>query len=299
MDQAGLETFEQFVNGAERSIRGDKIRIMFNMGVPMLVEAHLQRGSALDHSNLLVFQDSTPQSDAIFGGRIRVSTGLVDAIMNDPLDPYGTVYADVAANLVGDLDSSWRLFVPFGWILLHEFVHGMHQHSEAERRAKKIIAPNLESQATERDADLVAVAMVYRHLQRLSWHFRLNIEDDCLRSIIYLYLHRLLAHIPTEQSGSHPPAAVRLFHLFAKLVTLAVVPGELPDVGVERQETKDRSARMHSLVRMPCWDVRGWSHENIEHDFPSPIIAQWEAMKDDVGDLSAQLIHDIKSARES
>jgi len=50
---------------------------------------------------------------------------------------------------------------------------------------------------------------------------------------------------------------------------------------------------------MPCWDVRGWSHENIEHDFPSPIIAQWEAMKDDVGDLSAQLIHDIKSARES
>ena len=129
------------------------------------------------------------------------------------------------------------------WTLAHEHFHVVRRHEAVHDKYGRSLAS---LRATEVDADLCAVAEVYRFLQ---FNLGKGLPDLNIRLLTLYSVFWVIRSFPASVAeGSHPSIAERLHLILLKLAMVPEVDGELPDVDFARPETRDRSRALRDVL---------------------------------------------------
>ncbi|WP_455913457.1 hypothetical protein [Pseudomonas syringae] len=127
------------------------------------------------------------------------------------------------------------------WIIAHEYFHISRKHNEVAAAALEKLGLGSEAliaSALEHDADLMAVAAMYRFLQ-----FKLhnNIHDlDIRRLTAYSIFFSLRTFSQISDDDIHSPMPERLFHMLQKLIQVVKNPNETVSVSGPTEFSRER-----------------------------------------------------------
>jgi len=178
---------------------------------------------------LQVYEEDTVQAVASEGMNcIRFSTGLIDHYM-------AAKYPDISKVLPGApniFGLNLVLDLGLAWALSHEYVHlyrkhdsvcasvlsaALIDHSLTPQRKRSALSLSKEDidKATEFDADLCAVAGIYRYMQKI---FAGLVDDMLIRKMVIFYVYWGVRGFPDIQhSGTHPEISDRLYDICSKV----------------------------------------------------------------------------------
>jgi len=135
----------------------------------------------------------------------------------------------------------------FQWSIAHEYYHIAYRHSELlERNAQEPLG----DYAVERDADLCAVAVVYRLTQRV-----IEVPEERDVEIRILILHWIFWHLRlltlgnSETSNTHTPSTERLTAIAMKLTHLPLTVRHPVDVELNQPTTRARIAPIFEALQ--------------------------------------------------
>jgi hypothetical protein len=196
-----------------------------------------QEGRLDEFPEFRVVNDAVPNAEGM-PGLIRITHGMIDHVLT--VDVSGLAKALDLGPLEPHLEADPLLprRVMIDWVVLHEFNHSLRRHNEA---LGQLGDDPLTLQAVEMDADLVAIARVYRSLQAA---FSRSVPDILLRQFAQCCAFWLLRTLTTFcRRSTHSPLACRMIQLHGKLAMLPepVLTAGLPDVKFERPESRERS----------------------------------------------------------
>ena len=168
--------------------------------------------------------DSTALSAQGGLGSIVLSLGMIEHCIAAPCMPIDEICPAAA---LANFDHNSLAAIALAWIIAHEYFHIAKRHTDiaiaASELKDKPYANSIDS-ALEHDADLMAVAAIYRLLQL---QLRGAIHDLDVRRIA---IHTIFFTLRTFPQGSeddiHSAMPERLYHLYHKLVWLTQDPNE-------------------------------------------------------------------------
>ena len=164
---------------------------------------------------LLVNIDPALGAECVFTA-IKVSSGLIEASLRTP---YPDLNNTIGSHSREDIHATNLPNMLFCWTVAHEYSHIVRRHDEI---SQVVGHDALTQQAFEYDADLCAIAAVFRWYQALIGP---GIDDNILRQIIFSHLFWAIRALPNpESSRSHLSTAQRLYHLSTKLAQLEAKP---------------------------------------------------------------------------
>ena len=271
---------QAFLDGLQ-GLKRDRVAAMLGFANHVLRLIHRGSESSDDLPDIRIADD-----DQLFAGHlvnyIQVTKGLVDHCLSVDFAPIDSVvetrhvfvgfpYESIAAD-------------GMAWILAHEYFHGLRRHwlfdDDRSQRTREV------SLATERDADLCAVAAIYRVKQLLFP----GVDDDCLRQLTLYSIFWSVRSLPQSGTeGTHLPIGVRLRDMAEKLAILNENPRDLPDPSAAQPATIQRAKLLHSCL-MKCEQAYLLRHPSDEplsdelHYAPSDctvreVIGTWESIR--------------------
>jgi hypothetical protein len=187
-----------------------------------------------------ILSDPTPSAQGM-DGRVEVSTGLIDHCLSFAF-PYVTEVAQDAQALA-NVDHTFLPAAMFSWVLAHEFFHVVRAHNDV---VEALGNEEFTSHALEHDADLCALAALFRQLQH---RHRSTLSDVDIRRLTFYSLFWPLRTLTIPRQATHPSIAERLWHILSKLSILPEFDGEPADVSFSQQKSKQNSLALWLLLR--------------------------------------------------
>lgn len=227
---------QEYIDGITDAARKNAIISAFD-SVFECLEAHRVRNNLDDSElNIRVFEDEVIQAFASEDfNSIQFSTGLIEHYEK-------TVFPELSMLLPGApavLGANWVVDLGLAWSLSHEYVHIIRKHDSAQKSIgeakaldvskipqRKRAALNLSQEeldkAFEHDADLCAIAGIYRYIQR---RFRGFLDDMVIRKMALFYVYWGIRSLPEyAASDTHPSLSDRLYELCTKLAQVKEAP---------------------------------------------------------------------------
>lgn len=196
------------------------------------------------------------QADAM-EGMIVISTGLIKKCLELPTVPLDRIVQPAP----GDNTLTIIQGLSLVWTIVHEFHHGLRRHNLAVEQTGSE-ARHL--RAIEMDADLCAVAAVYRHIQR---NWKGIYSDLTIRQIVLAHLLWELRHFPgIEESQSHPGWFERFWYLQLKLIQVHETPGGFGDPSLRDPAQRARMPAI-SLVALRTEILFKEANPQDPHDY--------------------------------
>lgn len=225
-------------------------------------------------------------------GLIEISVGFIETCLSLERPPFGKIMDDESFSWVenGGLHRS----IIFCWAISHEYFHGRRRHSDVLDLIDK---PDIQHyQVTEFDADLCAIANVYRSIQRELSHLWPDIKIRQLILIsVFWFIRGLNGNI--GRPSTHLSVEERVYSLALKLAHLPLKEGEPPDQSFSNPET---IANMESIFKIfgkselaykssypdVSGDVIGFVINFSENSKLISILKKWEEIKTKVSSVS-------------
>ena len=148
------------------------------------------------------------------------------------------------------------------------------------------------SLATERDADLCAIAVVYRYLQRYCARFA---DDATLRQVALYSTFWVARSLPNDSAtATYLPMSVRLQDMVSKLAMVREDPADPPDPNAALPETLQRMPYLQSCF-VKCENAFLRLHPNeksmrtelmaaIENGTLNRVVETWDELSHMVRD---------------
>ncbi len=222
-----------------------QLRVMTMMVVMLKMMVAIHAGYKVpDGVPEIRIQPGSDGSPAALANLIVVPEGFIDHCL-------GAAFAPIDRVVTSDFDLMWwsdELISVYGfaWAIAHEYFHLARMHwifdANDGTRTQDV------SLATERDADLCAIAMIYRYMQKHLSHFA---DDTTLRQAALYSVFWIVRSLPNaSKAGTHLPISNRLRDMSIKLAMLREDPSEPPDPGAQLPATKERALYLRDcLVR--------------------------------------------------
>lgn len=154
------------------------------------------------------------------------------------------------------------------WIFSHEFFHIIRMHNRVLEQVENTTAI---LNAIEHDADLCAIAEVYRLLQNKYSLISCDLE---LRRLTLYSVFWGIRSLPNEnQHSTHLALEERMLHMHGKICMVSELDGSgvYPDVNCERPETK---ARIEPLIKVILFCEEFYSdYFNVP-----PLVDKWKEL---------------------
>jgi len=182
------------------------------------------------------------------------------------------------------------------WVMAHEFFHVVRAHNEV---LSNVGEDTLTLRALEHDADLCAVAELYRHFQALH---RSNLSDQEIRSLtLYSIFWPLRTLAVPKQQVSHSAIGERIWHILTKLAIVVEqdTVGQVVDIEFSKQESKDAlSALLSVFIACEQHYVSTGAADNstpgllvewkakIDTESFSEVVKEWDSIRDLVAEKS-------------
>lgn len=120
---------------------------------------------------------------------------------------------------------SMFFFVAVAWTILHEYAHSYRNHAAL---LDFVGDDALSRKATEMDADMCAVASIYRVIQT---HLPAEADDAVVRQIVIACLYWYIrSYFPANAGAEHPAPGTRIGYLVSKMGSLRWNPAEGVDI---------------------------------------------------------------------
>lgn len=282
------------------TLDGDSTRVditgMFECAIGTLTNIHGSFGRSGDLPGLWVSSESTLNAGVVFG-EIFVSKGLVIHCLNAKVRGFDEIMGIGFSGI--DFDPRIVAKASLCWVVAHEYFHEIRSHVSAQ---KKVDGSDLTSQALEVDADLMAIAGIFRTNQLNYEGWLTPIHLRCLTLYAVFWIVRIFPnHGP---ASTHPTPAARLWLFVGKLaiVSESREPGAFVDADCQLTETRDFSRSLcECLVR--CEKAFQQIHgaeaygdlfvelkQMFEARTSANILSRWADIKGVVSELSGTVV---------
>lgn len=230
-------SLEEYIKNISCVIKRARVIEMFKFAILVLRAIKISYSSDFQIPEIrITFDESVPAEATEYA--INISHGFIEyclksefAFIDDLLDePIDLNYNLISENMLA-------------WTVAHEFTHVVRKHNELLRI---LGVDSLTMRALEWDADLCAIAIIYRLLQlRYS-----QITSDLNVRLITIY--SVFWPIRKLQNNSmqisHLTIEHRIYHLIGKLAMLGEGKYDLPDKNWEKSQTLEINNRLLDLV---------------------------------------------------
>ena len=190
--------------------------------------------------SLRIANSDSPSAQSM-EGMVEISSGLIDYCLGIP---YANTFTALGldTSFLHDLIPTAALM----WFYAHECHHIVRGH---HRLTEALGYDEATMKATELDADLCAVASIYRVFQAM---FAGKFQDDQIRKLLLYCLFWALRDLTDKPQLTHSRTDERLRNAALKLAMIEVVPFgsfEKVDQSFERPETRARGKLLFESVR--------------------------------------------------
>lgn len=169
---------------------------------------------------------------------IVISIGMIKHCIAAPCMPIDEICPAMSST---NFNYGGLAAIALAWVVAHEYFHIVRRHNEVATAAIGLPGrpyANSISNALEHDADLLAVAAVYRLMQK---QFGGVIHDlDVRRITVYSIFFSLRTFNQGSSDGVHSAMPERLFHLLQKLVQVTKGPEEKVSVAGLTDYSRER-----------------------------------------------------------
>lgn len=210
---------------------------------------------------LRISSDTRPDAQCM-EGLVELSQGLIDYCLH-------IQYADTKSAL--GLDTSFDpMLVPTAmltWFYAHECQHIVREHN----KFLDVVDTHIDTlKAIERDADLCAVASLYRVFQNA---YGAKFNDDELRKLVLYCVFWSLRKLADKPQLTHSRPDERYIGAFVKIASLPANPQHSPEVG---HISPEMQARINNLMPSIAASEQLFrrTHPNDANDFDLRSAAQ-------------------------
>lgn len=222
---------EEYINTISEPAKAEMVRRQFVFANMALIRAQNMAGPGAESPVIWIDVDPTPQAQQMWN-RIYLFEGLIDHCLTPPLATLAECFGDTHLARKGEPPCAEA---SLAWITVHEYMHHGRRHDDLEGIEGSDM---MTRRAIEFDADLTAIACVFRVLQAALGQM---MSDDELRLFTLYCVFWSLRTLPElEEQTDHESMAMRIFRLVQKLAMMSATPDEVPDARCERPKTHER-----------------------------------------------------------
>lgn len=259
-----------------------------------------------DANAYLDFLFATRQIRCIPDVRVRIGWGMnaegIDGvvILGSQLFEYAMRGPGLSVGQVENLGAQLGIARPdfwlrsnfLNWVLSHELTHAHRKHEEV---LKSVGIDALARQAIELDADLCAVAHVFRWRQTLT---SAQIDPRHIKCFVFRSIFSAMREFPNPEPGSgHHNTVHRLLEMSTKLATLRANPTDPADTDLKTDESLQALESLLNLVaeleteraKSLGLDPRASLSEIVEfyrREDWRPLSERWEEIRTEVARIS-------------
>jgi hypothetical protein len=200
-------------------------------------------GTSISEPEIQIKDSEVINAEAIYG-LIYISSGMLEFIRDIKFCNIGMLRNDI--QLSSYQCDHYVLYGSYLWLIYHELFHIAFGHDEiiSAQENKK-----LASMACELDADLCAIAMIYRTIQKALSQSDLGKKQLCCL-VLYSVFWFIRQIQPLGHESDHPSIEKRLYFLIYKIATLREKSGsENADLGLEDSDSQQALVEMIEMVR--------------------------------------------------
>jgi len=159
----------------------------------------------------------------------------------------------------------------FSWLIAHEYIHTVNFH---DRALQNLNETEGFVKATEIDADLCGIAMLYRFLQTTLSSY---LDDITIRQITFCCVYLGLRGLPRyKSSNSHPDTFDRIYYMYGKMVMLRKNLSDPPDPDCTTNECRNNARPiLNQLVRCEKYYHQSKSSAQSEEDLINYIFTDF------------------------
>lgn len=202
----------EFLQRITVSERKNKIEAMFFFGNEIIAEFIRQHRLSCNDPLISITTKAGLISESI-EGLIRVSSDFVEYSLNIDLPNVSDVI-DIPMENNGNIFPHLP-YIFWCWAMLHEHVHGVRKHNAV---IDKVGNDPITLNAIEHDADMCAIAAVYRYFQLNNPN---KISNEVIKQVVLLGIFWSIRSFPNPDSNeSHPNIGMRIYFLIVKLAHL-------------------------------------------------------------------------------
>lgn len=265
IDDSKTVSLEEYLDSRKEFSNYCALELVFDSVLHAMTRSQFDTGTDIAVPDIHVKLTAVPSAGANPLGMIILTEGIIDYCMDLSIPSISTILGDTDFPV---LDSVYLAITGMAWIVGHEYAHIYRAHNKVlELLEDKIYV----KRALEYDADLVAVASVFRQLQFLVGN---TITDMQLRQHAIHYIYWVIRTLPDakEAEGVHPPFSERFFQIVMKLMTLRANDLETYDPDALRPETLERVSVLIKTA-LACEKVYLAMHGDASGDY----LAEWQA----------------------
>lgn len=230
----------EYLDSVTDPLRRAAIASVFDQARSALERMRVRFSVYLPVPEIFVLSTDQIKAEANPLGLIVVSQGIIDHCLNTAL---------ASSNVIGwdedRQDGLPDLFPQIGltWVLAHEYTHLFRAHNEVQI---ELGSQDHVLRAFEHDADLCAVAAVYRAVQQ----WLLGMEDIDIRRYVTHALFWIIRTFPNTNDGAgiHPSFSERFFQILLKLTTMQALAGDVLDLDVKLPATAKRGDALRDVA---------------------------------------------------
>ena len=229
----------------------------------------------MDIPEILIKTEDVPNAMTNFGSVI-ITTGMMDYFKQLKYVPFSSFFP--ATQFPDAACGKTVVFSGFYWLMYHELFHLIFEHEEIIKQQDDPIVASL---ACEYDADLCAIAMVYRQLET-AFVKEYNLNKPHLCQIVIYSVYWFIRNIQVlGKETDHPSVERRLCSLMHKIASLKSPIGTESDYGLAEDDSRKAIYGMTHFIRL------------IEEMFSEPgLISGFE------GDAVQEILRVSKEERE-
>jgi hypothetical protein len=288
-----IKRLDDYLSGIEATVKGHTIADMFKVATSTFKQINAIYEKAFDAPEIRISNDTRPAAQGM-EGYIEVSEGLIEHCLSCEYPTVDEVLDGIPRGLCG---ISLVAQVSLTWVIAHEYFHSIRSHN---RVLEECGSDQVTLQAIERDADLCAVAIIYRMYQHF---FSRYITDIQLRTFVLYSIFWIIRTLPkTEADLTHPSPDARLWFIVQKLAVLTELHGadNIPDIECKLPQTQGRQRTLIECLitlELAFQSIHGPSslHGNLIRSLQEIVlepaglepVAKWDKIRTDVSRISA------------
>ncbi|MDU8455119.1 hypothetical protein [Pseudomonas syringae group sp. J254-4] len=224
-----IQSVEAYLNSHQRLKRA-ALQDLLEVVLPTIKYIHNTNGIDFPCPEIRIVRAPSIQAECT-SYVIQIYEGLIELCLKSESALIDSVIPELSGE---NFDYSLVSKFSFSWVIAHEWLHHVKQHNAVAEQLKYSF-PRV-GEALEIDADLCAIAIIFRLTQRIY----VGREKALLARKVAMYcVYWPLRNIPlSRQDRDHPPMALRLYHMLTKL-------GQLADLQEERINPYEISEGQH------------------------------------------------------
>lgn len=294
-------SLSEFIDSIEDAETKVKIEQIFDPYDEIIYAINIAYGATPveQKPEILIHRNSSLEPETVFGGRIEMGDQYILSYLNISIPEFNKIISEYEDDLNVE---GLAPIVSMMWTYSHEYFHYVRKHEDVKLKLMELEGDAYESSLTEysfeRDADMCAIAMVYRYLQR--WHSAF-LPDLMIRQLgLYLIFWTMRPYLLEIHGEKHLSMGLRLYELVNKLSILTEIndANQVVDHAMVEDHTKHNYSELFRCLSncerlfIPEGDIEETSKllkvfdkEDIEKVIPK-VINRWESIRSIVQEIS-------------